>query len=87
MKNACSKFTIDVISSCAFGIESNSLKDPNAEFTFQLRKILEFDTYKATKSMIAIFAPKMLKVFRMNLFDTKTYDFIRETVWNTMDYR
>ncbi|KAJ9594229.1 hypothetical protein L9F63_014389, partial [Diploptera punctata] len=87
MKNATSKFTIDVICSCAFGIESNSLKNPNAEFTHQLKKTFEFDTLRSLKATVAVFSPGLLKVLRMKLFENSMYDFIRDAVWNTINYR
>ncbi|KAJ9594225.1 hypothetical protein L9F63_014385 [Diploptera punctata] len=87
VKNASQKFTIDVISSCAFGIDSNSLTDPNAELTHQLKKTMQFDTIRAIKATIGIFSPQLLKIFRMNLFETSSYDFIRETVWDIINYR
>ncbi|KAJ9594226.1 hypothetical protein L9F63_014386 [Diploptera punctata] len=87
VKNATSKFTIDVICSCAFGIESNSLKNPKAEFTHQLKKTFEFDTLRSIKSTVAILSPGLLKVLRMKLFENSMYDFIRDAVWNTINYR
>ncbi|KAJ9594228.1 hypothetical protein L9F63_014388 [Diploptera punctata] len=87
VKNATSKFTIDAICSCAFGIESNSLKNPNAEFPHQLKKTFEFDTLKSLKASIAIFSPALLKVLRVKVFESSTYDFIRDAVWNTISYR
>ncbi|KAJ9594227.1 hypothetical protein L9F63_014387 [Diploptera punctata] len=86
VKNATSKFTIDVICSCAFGIESNSLKNPNAEFTHQLKKTFEFDILRSLKATVAIFSPGLLKLLRMKLFENSMYDFIRDAVWNTINY-
>ncbi|PSN51918.1 hypothetical protein C0J52_12804 [Blattella germanica] len=87
VKYATSKFTTDVISSCAFGIDSNALTDTEAEFHKHLNKAFQFDSLKAVKSVALIFAPKFLTYLRMRLFEKNFYDFVRRTVWTTMDYR
>jgi cytochrome P450 family 6 len=41
MKDLLARFTTDVIGTCAFGLDCNSLKDPNTEFRKYGKKIVE----------------------------------------------
>lgn len=42
IKDLCARYTTDVIGSCAFGIETGSLDDPNSEFRQMGKRVLEF---------------------------------------------
>jgi len=81
------RFTTDVIASCAFGISSNSLKDPDAEFGQTLRSIFTFSVKKGLAMQFAWFAPYINKIFRMNFMEDKTNRYLRQSVWNTVEYR
>jgi cytochrome P450 family 6 len=81
------RFTTDVIASCALGINSNSLKDPDSEFGQRLRKIIEFTVRKGFVSVLAFFAPYLNNVFRVKFMDEKSNNFVRQMVWNTVEHR
>jgi cytochrome P450 family 6 len=81
------RFTTDVIASCALGINSNSLKDPDSEFGRRLRKIFEFTVRKGFVSVVAFFAPYLNNVFRLKFMDEETNNFLRQMVWNTVEQR
>jgi len=81
------RFTTDVIASCAFGINSNSLKDPNSEFARRITTILEFSVQKGLVMVMAFFAPYVNKLFRLNFMDDKTNNYVRQIVWNAVEYR
>jgi hypothetical protein len=81
------RFTTDVIASCAFGINGNSLKDPNSEFGRNIRRIFDFSIQKGLALLLAFFAPYLNKIFRLKIMDDKTNNYIRQIVWNTVEYR
>jgi cytochrome P450 family 6 len=87
VKETMARFTTDVIASCAFGINSNSLKDPDAEFGLYLRKVFHFTVNKGLAMLTAFFAPNLKSLFRLKFVDDKTNNIIRQTVWSTVEYR
>ncbi|XP_069688236.1 uncharacterized protein [Periplaneta americana] len=87
VKDTMARYTTDVIASCAFGIESNSLKNPEAEFRRYLRRIFEFSFRKGLASVTAFFSPAVQNFFKLYILDGETTDFIRKTVWSTVEYR
>ena len=81
------RFTTDVIASCAFGINGNSLKDPDAEFGRNMRKVLDFSVKKGLAMVAAFFAPQLQTIFRLNFMDDKSNNYVRQIVWSTVEYR
>jgi cytochrome P450 family 6 len=82
-----SRFTTDVIASCAFGIDSNSLKNPEADLMRYLRKVYDMSIRKGLAMVTAFFAPSLNKFLRLKYLDDTTSNFFRETVWSTVEYR
>jgi cytochrome P450 family 6 len=87
VKEATARYTTDVIASCAFGIDSNSLTNPDAEFRYHLRNIFGSSIRQGLTALMAFFAPSFQSVFRLKYLDDMTSSFIRETVWRTVEYR
>jgi cytochrome P450 family 6 len=81
------RYNIDVISSCAFGIESNTLTNPNAEFNKYLRKLFEFTTLKSFATLAISFAPNFQSFFKLKILDDDIVKFLRETVWSAVQHR
>jgi len=81
------RFTTDVIASCAFGINSNSLKDPDSEFGRRIRNIFHFSVTKGLALLTAFFAPHLQTIFRLKFMDDKANNYVRQIVWNTVEYR
>ena len=87
VKETMARFTTDVIASCAFGINSNSLKDPDAEFGRHIRSVFTFSVKKGLAILTAFFAPHLQTIFRLKLIDDKTNNYVRHSVWSTVEYR
>nr|Q964R0.1 RecName: Full=Cytochrome P450 6k1; AltName: Full=CYPVIK1 [Blattella germanica]AAK57914.1 cytochrome P450 CYP6K1 [Blattella germanica] len=87
VKETTAKYATDVISTCAFGIESNSLKDPNAEFREFGRKIFEFTRYRTFEVMALFFSPGLVKFLNGNFFTKETTEFLRKVFWDTINFR
>ncbi|KAG4079139.1 hypothetical protein HA402_001110 [Bradysia odoriphaga] len=84
VKDMLSRFTTDVIGECAFGIECNSLKDPNAQFRKMGRMVFEKPrNSRITNNLIQKFQElsRFLKM-RDTLEEVERFfiDSVRETV-------
>jgi cytochrome P450 family 6 len=87
VKEMMARFTTDVIASCAFGINGNSLEDPDSEFGRNIRSIFKFTIRKGIAILVAFFAPYFNTIFRLKFMDDKTNNYVRQIVWNTVEYR
>ena len=81
------RYTTDVIASCAFGINGNSLNDPNAEFRTFLRKIFDFSVRKGLAGLTSVAAPEIKNLLKIKFMDDDTTRYLRKTVWSTVEYR
>jgi hypothetical protein len=81
------RFTTDVVASCAFGINGNSLKDPNSEFWLNIGTLFDFSVKKGLAMILAWFAPYLNTIFRLKFVDDKKNNYIRQIVWDTVEYR
>ena len=80
------RYATDVIASCAFGINDNSLKDPDAEFRFFLKKIFAFTLGKGLAELKEIFAPALTSLLKLKFVDDVTTNYMRKTVWRAVEY-
>jgi cytochrome P450 family 6 len=87
VKETMARFTTDVIASCAFGINANSLKDPDSEFGRHTRALGKFSIQKGLAALLAFFAPYLNTIFRLKFVGDKTENYIRQIVWDTVHYR
>ncbi|XP_059485219.1 cytochrome P450 6j1-like [Neocloeon triangulifer] len=86
-KDLASRFTTDVIASCAFGVKCNSIENPNTEFRVKGKKLTELDFWKAIKSFIIFFLPEVGVTLRFAFIDAELTNFFRKMVQDVMDIR
>ena len=69
-KTLATKFTVDVIASCAFGIEVNSFSNPTNDFHKIAQKVTNFASFKTALKLAGfLMSPKLMKLLKIRLFD------------------
>lgn len=87
MKELLARFTTDVIGTCAFGIECNSLEDPNAIFRTMGRKAFSEPRHKGfAVSLIRAF-PSIARRLGVKAFPDDVASFFMKVVRDTVEYR
>ncbi|CAD7079477.1 unnamed protein product [Hermetia illucens] len=87
VRDLLARFTTDVIGSCAFGIECNSLKDPNSAFRYYGRKIFEDSPIGPATALLVLQFPDLARKLHVSLLRKEVSDFFMNTVRETIDYR
>lgn len=85
MKEWVARFTTDVIGTCAFGLECNSLNDPNAEFRKKGRRSLK--EAKFFNIFVGSNWPKFARALRLTVFPKDITNFFYSAVKETILYR
>lgn len=80
IRELAAKFTIDVIGTCAFGIQINALTDEDSEFHRAAKK-LSRPSYKATLwRMLRTAMPRLYKVLGVQVIDPGVTKFFKGVV-------
>ncbi|KAM7341466.1 cytochrome P450 6g1-like [Cochliomyia hominivorax] len=87
VKEICALFTTDLIATIAYGINANSLKNPEGEFRRVCRKIFLFDLKRSLEFSIAFFLPKLVTPLRVKIFTAEFSKFLRSTINYVMQER
>lgn len=87
MNEALARYSTDVIGSCAFGIEANSLKDPDAEFRTMGREVFTISRGRAFLQVIAESLPMLRRVLPLPLIKRNVSSFFTRTFNENVQYR
>ncbi|CAH1104078.1 unnamed protein product [Psylliodes chrysocephalus] len=87
-KDLLARFTTDIIGNVGFGIEINSMKDPDSEFRKEGIKAFEFSiSAKIKLFLIMVLPPWLLKKFNISFHSAKSINFFINLVEKTVAYR
>ncbi|KAK7866625.1 hypothetical protein R5R35_011532 [Gryllus longicercus] len=81
------RYTTDVIASCAFGIDSGTLRDPRAEFRRKLRMIFDLSPTEALRFLMAFVSPNAVHTFNIKVFKKEVEDYVVGTIRHAIRYR
>ncbi|XP_055696549.1 cytochrome P450 6A1-like [Lutzomyia longipalpis] len=87
VKDIFSRFTTDVIGNCAFGVECNSLKDPDAEFRRIGKKIFQFEGLEFLRIFFLTAFPNVGRALKMKINKPEVSEFFMRLLKETVEYR
>ncbi|XP_058836873.1 uncharacterized protein LOC131693230 [Topomyia yanbarensis] len=87
MKEVLVRFTTDVIGTCAFGLECNTLKNPDSEFLKYGRKVLEQDFIDVVKFFFASTFKQLATRLQIKLTDQTVEKFFIDLTRSTVEFR
>uniref|UniRef100_A0A2Y9D1N1 Cytochrome P450 n=1 Tax=Anopheles dirus TaxID=7168 RepID=A0A2Y9D1N1_9DIPT len=87
IKELLARFLTDVIGSCAFGIECNSLHNPNSQFRVMGKRMINLPKLKALKVFFAMMFRKQARALGIRFNDKDVSDFFLSVVRDTIRYR
>ncbi|XP_076233762.1 cytochrome P450 9e2-like [Calliopsis andreniformis] len=87
LKDAFTKYTNDVIATCAFGINVDSMNDPNNKFYLYGKEATRFGSNAVLKFFILRACPWLAKWLGIRLIRKEITDFFEEVVASTIKAR
>lgn len=88
VKDFLARFTTDVISTCAFGLESNSINNPDSEFRINGKKIFQIPPLpQRLQQQFAFLLPNIYRFLRIPPIANGSEGFFKKIVNDTVEYR
>ena len=88
IKDVMKKYAVDIISSCAFGINSYCLKEEQSEIMDVATNLTDFKSFVRNFSVFSfLYAPKLVDILRLTMFDKTASDYLIGVFKNTLRER
>ena len=76
MQHFIKAFNMDVLCSCAYGINTDSVNNPGHPFVVNIKKILNMNINIGR--VLSMLAPKVARLFNIEFFDSKAINFFTQ---------
>lgn len=86
VKDYCARYTTDVIGTTAFGIEINSLENPDSEFRQVSLLVMKPSVLQMLKAVLSELIP-LIKYLNLKIFDPRISQFFSNLVKTNLSYR
>uniref|UniRef100_T1GMQ0 Cytochrome P450 n=1 Tax=Megaselia scalaris TaxID=36166 RepID=T1GMQ0_MEGSC len=87
LKELCALFTTDVIASVAYGLQANSMKNPEGEFRKNGRKLFTYTVGRSIDFTAFFFLPQIIPLVNATLFTKEASKFLFSTIGYAMEER
>ncbi|KAK4875965.1 hypothetical protein RN001_012387 [Aquatica leii] len=87
VKDVVTRFANDIIGTCAFGINCDSLENPENEFYLMGKEATDVSGFKILKFFGYGISPFLTKLFGVKIYNDKVSSFFRKIIKETLDYR
>lgn len=87
IRDLLARFTTDVLGSCGFGIDCNSIENPKSEFREMGKKMFNYSKLKNLKSMLCMLYKKEATRLNIRFNEEDLTDFVIQLVRTTIKYR
>lgn len=87
VKEEMSRFTIDVITTCAFGTESNTLKGQNSELLVNSKVFFDSQWSRVANTLVVMIPRHILSFFHFKYFPAKITNYFMDMFASIKDYR
>ncbi|XP_018576754.1 cytochrome P450 6a2 isoform X1 [Anoplophora glabripennis] len=87
IKDVFARFTIDIIGSCAFGLDCNSFKEENSPFRIYGQKFFAMTKLRALRLALAFNFPALGRFLKVRMVDKDITEFFTKVVEDTVVYR
>ncbi|XP_065214787.1 probable cytochrome P450 6a21 [Planococcus citri] len=80
VKDLCARLTTDIIGSCAFGIDTNSLQEPDSEFRRMCDRIFKFRWQTIIRTYFPHMPASYIKALRLEFLEKPVHNFFMKIV-------
>ncbi|XP_032684429.1 cytochrome P450 6k1-like [Odontomachus brunneus] len=87
VKDIFGNLTTDMIGSTAYGLNIDSVNNPECDFRKKGRAIFEFDILRGLELFAIFFYPDISRLFHVNFFGRQNIHFLRNVFWNAINGR